>query len=492
MLAALILVAAVQPVRQNFVWISFDGAGTQIGAYGDDAAQTPAIDALAARGIRFERAFATSAAGAPSRAAAMTGVHPLTLGAMHDTGPALPPAGVRPFTELLRAEGYWCTSAGAPEDGLALPRTAWDDSGPDAHWRSRPSPSQPFFARFHLDADPEGEPDPQSAAIPPYWPDAPEIRQAISRHAARMTAIDRKVKAILGELERDRLAAQTTIFLWSSSGWPLPRGQGWLYEAGTRIPLIIAEPGSRPEVRDDLASLIDLAPTCLALAGIERQDWMEGRVILGYPRGIEPPALLLHRDRVGGVDGRIRALLSRDWLYIRNLEPEAPRSPSSDPAMQAWQAAFEAGRLEPEQSGWFGRRSFEELYDLRSDPHQLKNLAEAPEARGALRELRFQYRRWERSGPDPGAEPEESRLARLFPGGRAPQAASPTLRLGSEGIILECETPGASIAWRWEGEPRWRLYVRPILPAPGRARSFEARASRSGWRESAALLAAAG
>ncbi len=491
MLALIALAAALQPVRPNLVWISFDGAGTQIGAYGDPAARTPAIDGLAARGIRFERAFATSAAGGPSRAAAMTGVHPFTLGAMHDSGPALPPAGVRPFTELLRAAGYWCTSAGAPEDGLALPRTAWDESGPGAHWRSRPAPGQPFFARFHIDAQPEGEA--QSAEIPPYWPDAPEIRQAVARHAARMSAIDRQVQAILEELGRDGLAPQTIVFLWSSGGWALPRGQGWLYDAGTRVPLIITEPGARPEVRDDLASVMDLAPTTLALAGIERPDWMEGRVILGYPRGIEPAALLLHRDRIGEAPGRIRAFRSRGWLYIRNLEPEASRALPGDLVMQAWQDAFLAGRLSPEQSAWFARRRpYEELFDVQSDPHQMRSLAEDPAARDALRDLRLQFRRWERSGADPGAEPEADRLARLLPDGRPPRAARPSLRLSPEGIVLECETPGASIAWRWEGEERWRLFSRPILPLPGPPQSLEARASRLGWRESTPLRAAAG
>jgi uncharacterized sulfatase len=517
MLTPLLLAAAAQTFRPNIVWISLEDVGAQFGAYGDEAARTPVIDALAERGLRFDRAFATTPVCAPSRSAVITGAHPLTLGTMHMRSRAVPPPQVRPFTELLRAAGYWCTNNDMTDYQFPPPRTAWDVSSNAATWKDRPDKSQPFFAVFNLFGSHESQvwptaepaaarraalpaelrPDPARLTPPPYWPDTPAVREDMARHYGNVAVVDQQAGAILKELAEAGELQRTIVMVWGDHGWGMPRGKRWLYESGIRVPLIMAGPGLGQGVREDLASLMDLGPTVLSLAGIDPPEWMEGRALAGFRQGIEPEALLVHRDRMDEVADRARGFRTRRWKYIRNYLAEVKWSTpleyaENNATLQEWRRAHSAGELNEVQAAWFARRRpHEELYDLQADPFELTNLAEDPAHLETMRDMRLRLRRWERSGRDLGAIPEAELQRRFFPTGEPPRTARPTLKLTSEGVVLECETPGAAIAWRWEGETVWRLYSAPILPT-GRPRSLEARANRLGWDESLPLRAAAG
>ena len=157
--------------RPNIVWISVEDMSPWLGCYGDDTIPTPNVDALAARGLRYTKAYANAPVCAPARATLITGCYATAIGAMHmRTGKpstaalaanpgaydgipsyeATPPVDVRCFPELLRAEGYYCTNASKRDYQFNAPPTVWDASGGKAHWKNRPDPKQPFFAVFNL------------------------------------------------------------------------------------------------------------------------------------------------------------------------------------------------------------------------------------------------------------------------------------------------------------------------------------------------------
>ena len=107
LLLALAVTAVAQTKRPNILWISTEDISPDLGCYGDSYAVTPNIDKLAAQGVRYTNAFATAPVCAPSRSAIITGMYPTTISSMHMRSKAAPPAGVKAFTEYLRAAGYY-------------------------------------------------------------------------------------------------------------------------------------------------------------------------------------------------------------------------------------------------------------------------------------------------------------------------------------------------------------------------------------------------
>ena len=124
-------------VRPNIVFIVFEDMSQRIGAFGDEVATTPTLDALAASGVRYTNVFTTSGVCAPSRSSLITGVHQQVMGTQHmrtngkssfkGGGPieyeAVPPAEIKAFPELLRRAGYFTTNNGKTDYQFGTPFT---------------------------------------------------------------------------------------------------------------------------------------------------------------------------------------------------------------------------------------------------------------------------------------------------------------------------------------------------------------------------------
>ena len=117
-LALLVFVSSAAAHAQpapNILLLMAEDLSARIGAFGDPVARTPNIDRLAARGVRFPNTFTAAGVCAPSRAAMITGVHQISLGAQHmrtSTSPvatylAVPEPDVKAFPELLRQADYF-------------------------------------------------------------------------------------------------------------------------------------------------------------------------------------------------------------------------------------------------------------------------------------------------------------------------------------------------------------------------------------------------
>ena len=164
--------------RPNIVWISDEDMGPRLGSYGDAVANTPHLDSLVGRSTRSTRAFTTAGVCSPRRAAIITGMHQVSLGAHHmrtlsgapfapDPTPfsVVPPHYVKTFTEYLRAAGYYTTNNVKEDYQFETPVTAWDESSSTAHWCNRRDQDQPFFAVFNFTTTHESQiwPDPAKA-----------------------------------------------------------------------------------------------------------------------------------------------------------------------------------------------------------------------------------------------------------------------------------------------------------------------------------------
>lgn len=393
--------------RPNILWVVSEDNNPFIGAYGDKLAHTPAIDGLARKGVLFRNAYSNAPVCAPSRFGILTGIYPESCApAHHMRANAKVPDGFRTYPELLRQAGYFCTNNSKTDYNCSLdPKALWDVQG-SGHWRDRPA-GKPFMAVFNYETTHEtslfrhspGKVTQDQIKVPAFLPDLPEIREDYAGYYNSMEKMDGQIAARLAELEADGLAEDTIVFYYSDNGGVLPRSKRYCYEEGLRCALVIycppkwqhllpARPGS--EVTSPV-SFIDLAPTVLALAGITPPAQMAGKPLLG-PKARPQRYAFGMRNRM---DERIdfqRSVTDGRWRYIRNYLPHRPLGQYQAFSFQAksYQAlhrAWLAGQLTTVQARFFEPRPDEELYDLKSDPDEVNNLAAQPAGAAKLREL---------------------------------------------------------------------------------------------------------
>ena len=536
------------PNQPNIVWITTHDINPDLGCYsgiwpGAEYAVSPQLDALAATGVRFDHAYATTPVCAPSRSAILTGTYPTASGTMHMRSRAVPPPEVCCFPEYLRAAGYYCTNNAFSDLQFETPITVWDDHGPQAHWRNRRDPQQPFFAVFHgmvthesqiyADeaqyrrnterlADSERH-DPATAPLPPYYPDTPVFREAWARYSDNITAMDYRIGDLLRQLEEDGLAATTLVIFWSDHGRGMPRAKRWAYESGLRVPLIVRWPAilsAGTQYRAPV-TLMDLAATMLAVAGLPVPPHMHARPIFDA-QGVfaEPRAYIYgHRDRMDEQEDTVRTVRDARFRYIRNYHPDRTAMQHHEYAdhMATWR---ELRRLWFEEATLRGRgetpslltpvqrllmattRPAEELYDMQVDPHEINNLAADPHYAAELRRLREALADWQVQYGDLGLLPEAELIEQGRPGGEMPITATPEVAWHAGRLVAPCATHGASIGWTSDpprddgapapfhlitGEPNsggraWQLYSAPLELTPGT--EIWLRAQRLGYRAS--------
>jgi N-sulfoglucosamine sulfohydrolase len=225
---------------------------------------------------------------------------------------------------------------------------------------------------------------------------------------------------VLEWLDKNGLADNTIVFLFSDHGTGMPRSKRWLYDSGIRVPLLVRwprhiAPGS---VRDDLVSFIDFAPTVLSLAGAPIPAAMQGQVFLGDKRAREREYVFATRDRMDETFERMRAVRDKRYKYIRNFHPELPYAQvnaynEQNPTMRVWRQLHEQGKLTGPPEAFFAKsKPREELYDTSSDPDEIRNLAPDPKYRKELERLRRVLDKWITDTKDLGEVPEEELVKR--------------------------------------------------------------------------------
>ena len=221
-----------------------------------------------------------------------------------------------------------------PEDDIVLPRMLLDDRSDTPrfswyiHWKL-PEPRQKFLLE-------EGE----------------QIK-IVQAYLASVSFVDSQVGRVLDALERNELADDTIVVLWSDHGYHLGEkqitGKNTLWDRSTRVPLLFAGPGVKAGQRSNRpAELLDMYPTLSELCGLEVPDHLEGLSLLPQLKNAKAPrsrpAITTHNPGNHGVR-------SEDWRYIRYADGS------------------------------------EELYDMVKDPNEFTNLASNPEYASEKRRL---------------------------------------------------------------------------------------------------------
>lgn len=521
--------------RPNILWISTEDMSPHLGCYGDKVAKTPNIDRLASQGIRYTNVFTTAAISAPCRAGIITGMYQTSIGCMHMRTTsyrrsvdnpieftAVPPHYVKTFTEYLRTAGYYCTNNAKTDYQFAkdpVPASIWDECGQKAHYRNRPDKNQPFFSVFNYLGTHESQnwditnvkTDPRKVIVPPYYPDNEIIRKNIAKMYDNIARLDSIVGVLLNELEKEGELKNTIIFFWGDHGDGLPRSKRWLYDSGLNIPLIIKWPDNSNSgtVDDRLISSIDFGPTVLSLAGVPVPSHMQGTPFLGNQAGKPRDAVFAARDRVDESYDMIRSVRTKRYLYIRNFYTNEPFNIwipylNNMPIYKEMLRLDAEGRLSGPQKSWMTySRPPEELYDVKTDPYQINNLANDPKLCGILEEMRKRQIEWTIETSDMGHLNEPEMIEQMWPGGIQPvtdvpyfivnspeERASKNSKTGgtySSPMTLSfyCSTHGASIVYTLEeaADPHWNLYSGPLHLKPD-TYNFRIKAVRYGYKDS--------
>ena len=517
--------------QPNILWLVAEDLSPVIPSFGDSTIQTPNLSRLAAEGVCYDNVYSPSPVCSPSRAALATGMYPTHIGANHmRTGPwfatdipqsvldgyksipanfehyeALPPTGVRMFSEYLREKGYYCTNNAKQDYQFRCSVTAWDENGNKGHWKNKKA-GQPFFAIFNYGITHESQiwarakdslwvAKDLDVPVPPYLPDTEVGRQDIRQMYSNIKRMDAQVGEMLKELEAAGELEKTIIVWYTDHGGPLPRQKRLLYDSGLRVPMIIRFPNQLfAGQRDDrLISFIDFGPTALSMAGIKPSDKLDGKPFLGkYQRRKEPQNIYAAADRFDETYDCNRAVRDKQFKYIKYYEPEKSMFlrvayREQQPIMQELYRLRDEGKLTPEQALWFRpTKPTEELFDVKNDPYELNNLAGKQGYGQKLKELRTKCQRWVTSFEDTGLIPETELKEKLRPNGKELKVAAPKIIQAGNKVTLSCTTEGATIGYKINNDSQnaddWTIYTGVFEVATGD--SLKVVADRIGYRYS--------
>ena len=263
------------------------------------------------------------------------------------------------------------------------------------------------------------DPDDLKGKLPPYFPDVEVVREDFADYLGEAQAFDAALGVIVEELKRVGAFENTIIAVSGDHGIPgVTRGKCNLYDLGTSVPLAIHWPqgiAKQGRIVDDFVSLPDLAPTFLELAGVDRPKEMTARSLVSILKSDQDGQVDKERDAVfTGRERHVaaartenkpypqRAIRTDNYLYIVNFEPDRwpmgtgpgygakGEIPKYEVLRENTFGAFADLDASPTKA-WvvthrdedeasfdfaFGQRPRFELYDIKSDPHCMHNLAD--------------------------------------------------------------------------------------------------------------------
>ena len=430
--------AAAADTRPNIVFcMADDWSWPHAGILGDPVVQTPHFDQIARDGVLFENAFVSTPSCTPSRLSILTGQHHWRLKEGDSLGGSLR-EDFDVYTEMLEKAGYRIGRFGKgvwPSEHTFRKRDSFGerfksfdeflkDRKPDepfCYWHGGQDPHRPY--EFGMGQ--RSGIDLSKVAVPACLPDNETVRSDVADYLWEVQRFDREVGEIVASLKAIGELENTILVVSGDNGMPFPRCKATLYDQGTRVPLAICwgamVRGNRKV--EDFVSLCDLAPTFLEAAGLSPSPQMTGRSLMPILASDEAGTVDPSRSFVlTGVEKHVypypkRALRTRDFLYIRNFEPGKWPTGEKNGGMQQYDfvktswptdpGAFSfaidpspskqflrLNRDHPEIKVFtnlsFARRPVHELYDLKNDPDQLRNIADDPAYAQVLQQLQQQ------------------------------------------------------------------------------------------------------
>ena len=425
--------------RPNILFcIADDASFAHMGAYGCDWVKTPGFDRVAKDGILFKRAYTPNAKCAPSRSCILTGRNSWQLEEAANHWPLFP-AKFKTYAEVLGENGYhvgftgkgWAPGhpgkvngknrqlCGVAYQGKRTKPPARAISACDyaANFEQflvdRPS-DKPFCFwyggfephrgyEFKAGITKGGKKLSDVDEVPAFWPDNETVRTDMLDYAYEIEYFDKHLERMLGKLEEAGQMENTLVVVTADNGMPFPRVKGQEYEYSNHLPLAVMWKGrvrNPGRVVEDFVSFIDFAPTFLDAAMVgESKSGMQkiqgrslAKIFDSAKNGIvesDRDHVLIGKERhdVGRPHDwgyPIRGIVKGKFLYVHNFETD--RWPSGNPETgylncdgSPTKTECIQARKDPETKKYwqmaFGKRPSEELYDIKSDPECINNMA---------------------------------------------------------------------------------------------------------------------
>ncbi|MEP7367435.1 MAG: sulfatase [Acidobacteriota bacterium] len=430
---------AAQPAkRPNILFCIDDDWGHQhAGAYGCTWVKTTNFDRVAREGVLFTNCFTSNPKCSPCRATILTGRNTWQLKEAINHYSIFPNE-FAVYPDVLEKAGYFVGMTGKGWGPGDFASTGWPHN-PAGKEYQKVTNKPPYtgisngdyagnFDEF-LSHRPAGTPfcfwfgshEPHRAyeegsglragrkladvTVPKYFPDNRTVRSDLLDYALEVEWFDQHVGRVLKKLEEIGELENTLVIWTSDHGMPFPRVKGQIYEDGFHIPLAVRWgaqiKGGR--VVEDFINTRDFAPTICEAAGVAPAPTVTGKSFLGVLKSGKAGTVDESRNvmlvgkerhdlgRPNDAGYPVRAMRTRDYLYIRNYEPDAwpagnpetgYRNVDDSPTKTLLISSFDNYyRMS------FGKRPAEELYDMRTDKECLHNLAADPQHAAVKRKM---------------------------------------------------------------------------------------------------------
>ncbi len=449
----------------NILFILTEDQGPHISHVGTSAVKTPHMDSLAKSGTYFHNAFVAYPVCSASKAALMTSLHSHTNGILNNTlnyhMPAnqLTPAQVGvglyqsnrihaeipTLTERLHAAGYYQGVTHklhvVPNEKFPYDEFLGDPRGETLRdFIARASEQRkPWFLMYNVPNSHRPYPNsdkvkidvkPSEVKLPAFLPDTPIVRQDWAEYLAAIEETDAIVGQGLEALKASGQEDKTIVVFMGDHGPCFQHGKMSLYELGLKVPLVIRVPNFPVGDVNALASELDLMPTLLDLAGLERLDTTHGvslrPVLERQPDATSRQFVFAEISDLGPLpntgmqersvrDGRWKLIYRKNveqpWRQVnadlKDAKPWGNRSYAE--TVRVKDEFPEAYRIlqEMDPQSLDGKVPPLELYDLDIDPDEMRNLASDAKYQPELERLFTALRQWSEDTMDTSTTPLE-------------------------------------------------------------------------------------
>ena len=424
--------------KPNFaLFIADDCSYYDLGCYGSKDSVTPNIDGFAKEGMLFSRAYQAVPMSSPTRHNLYTGIWPVRSGAYPNH--TFAEEDTKSIVHQLKPQGYKVALIGkshiSPKSVFPFDLFVPADKEGDLDFKAlsrfideciRENTPYCLLVASNQPHSPWNKGDtsrfkPESLHLPPMYVDIPETRTDFSNYLAEINYMDNEFGTLLSILDDKKQRDNTMVVYLSEQGNSLPFAKWTCYDAGVHSACIVRWPGKvKPGTKSDaIVEYVDIVPTFVDIAGGEPVEKMDGEsfknVLLGQKKTHKKYTFSMQTTRginKGSKYYGIRSVCDGRYRYIVNLTPEAEfRCVMTENSLfRLWEKQAQSDPEAKEITQSYIHRPACELYDIRTDPYCLDNLAGNPKYSKKIKELSDALTGWMEYCGDKGQETEMKAL----------------------------------------------------------------------------------
>ena len=417
---------------------------------------TPNIDALAKSGLRFHHAHVQVGNCYPSRNVMFSGRYP------HNTGVEgfyqVRDATYPHLVDLMKQAGYFVAIRGKVSHSTPYQPYGWDadlttldgqkqdTKNPRSYYAStkrgielaraadKPfclninisDPHKPFYAMSKPGVvfDDKNVPSRVFTAdevpIPGFLFDHPDVRTELAHYYSSVRRADDCFGQVMKALVESGTEKQTVVLFLSDHGMPLPFAKTALWNHSTRTPWIVRWPGVTKAGAIDkrhMISAVDLLPTLLDIAGIEKPQGFDGRsfepLLKGAQQGDREMVFKVYNENSGANRSPMRGVQSKRFGYLFNPWSDGERifrtATTGTMTYRTMVQLAETNEAIKSRLEFFQHGVPEEFYDYENDPDALHNLIDDPDYADEIARHRKALRRFMVESNDHALEAFEHR-----------------------------------------------------------------------------------